>query len=53
MKKFLQKTSGKKNDFFKEIKPETNIEKANVPENTLLYINQGVIFTVKSGELAM
>ena len=53
MKKFLQKKSGKKNGFFKEIKPETNIEKANAPENTLLYINQGVIFTVKSGELAM
>ena len=35
-----EKVSGekvwKKNGFFKEIKPETNIEKANVPENTLL-----------------
>ena len=43
----------KENGFFKEIKPEMNIEKANVPENTLLYINQGFISTVKSGELAM
>ena len=43
----------KENGFFKEIKPEMNIEKANIPENTLLYINQGFISTVKSGELAM
>ena len=52
-----EKVSGervwKENGFFKEIKPEMNIEKANVPENTLLYINQGFISTVKSGELAM
>ena len=43
----------KENGFFKEVKSEMNIEKANVPENTLLYINQGFISTVKSGELAM
>ena len=52
-----EKVSGervwKENSFFKEIKPEMNIEKANVPENTLLYINQGFISTVKNGELAM
>ena len=52
-----EKVSGervwKENGFFKEVKPEMNIEKANVPENTLLYINQGFISTVKSGELAM
>ena len=52
-----EKVSGEKvwkeNGFFKEIKPEMNIEKVNVPENTLLYINQGFISTVKSGELAM
>ena len=52
-----EKVSGEKvwkeNGFFKEIKPEMNIEKANIPENTLLYINQGFISTVKSGELAM
>ena len=38
-----EKVSGEKvwkeNGFFKEIKPEMNIEKVNVPENTLLYIN--------------
>ena len=52
-----EKVSGEKvwreNGFFKEIKPEMNIEKVNIPENTLLYINQGFISTVKSGELAM
>ena len=52
-----EKISGEKvwkeNGFFKKIKPEMNIEKANVPENTLLYINQGFISTVKSGELVM
>ena len=52
-----EKVSGervwKENGFFKETKPEMNIEKANVPENTLLYINQGFISTVKNGELAM
>ena len=52
-----EKVSGEKvwkeSGFFKEVKPEMNIEKANIPENTLLYINQGFISTVKSGELAM
>ena len=52
-----EKVSGEKvwreNGFFKEIKPEMNIEKVNIPENTLLYINQGFLSTVKSGELAM
>ena len=52
-----EKVSGEKvwkeNGYFKEIKPEMNIEKANIPENTFLYINQGFISTVKSGDLAM
>ena len=39
--------------FFDEVKPEMNIEKVNIPENTLFYINQGFISTVKNGELAM
>ena len=41
------------NGFFKEVKPEMNIEKVNIPENTLFYVNQGFISTVKNGELAM
>ena len=52
---FDEKVSGEKvwkeNGFFKEIKPEMNIEQVNVPENTLLYINQGFISTVKRGSL--
>ena len=52
-----EKVSGEKvwkeNGFFKEIKPEMNIEKANISKNTLFYINQGFISTVKNGELAM
>ena len=43
----------KKNGFFGEIKPEMNIEKVNMPENTLFYMNQGYISTVKNGDLAM
>ena len=39
--------------FFKETKPELNLEKKNIPENCLLYINQSYISTVKNGDLAM
>ena len=52
-----EKVSGervwKENGFFSEVKPEMNIEKVNIPENTLLYINQGFISTVKNGDFAM
>ena len=52
-----EKVSGEKvwknNGFFGEIKPEMNIEKVNIPENTLFYMNQGYISTVKNGDLAM
>ena len=30
-----------------------NLEKVNIPENCLLYVNQGFLSTVKSGEIAM
>ena len=39
--------------FFKETKLELNLEKKNIPENCLLYINQSYILTVKNGDLAM
>ena len=52
-----EKISGEKvwkvNGYFGEVKPEMNIEKVNIPENTLLYVNQGFISTVKNGDLAM
>ena len=30
--------------YFEEVKPEMNIEKVNIPENTLFYINQGFLY---------
>ena len=43
----------KKDGFFKDIKAELNLEKVNIPENCLIYANQGFLSTVKSGEIAM
>ena len=52
-----QKLSGervwKNNGFFKDVRPELNLGKVNMPENTLFYINQGFLSTVKNGEIAM
>ena len=51
------KLSGEKvwneNGFFKDIRPELNLEKVNMPENTLHYVNQAFLSTVKNGEIAM
>ena len=30
--------------YFEEVKPEVNIEKVNIPENILFYINQGFLY---------
>ena len=43
----------KNNGFFGDIKPEMNLEKVNLPENTLIYVNQAYLSTVKSGDIAM
>ena len=43
----------KNNGFFKDIKPELNLEKVNMPENALYYINQSFFSTVTSGDIAM
>ena len=43
----------KQDGFFKDVRPELNLDKVNIPENCLLYINQGFLSTVKSGEIAM
>ena len=52
-----EKLSGEKvwkeNGFFKDIKPELNLEKVNMPDNTLYYVNQGFLSTGKNGEIAM
>ena len=43
----------KENGFFGDMKPDLKLEKRNVPENSLLYINQAYLSTVKFGELAL
>ena len=52
-----EKLSGEKvwknNGFFKDIKPELNLEKVNIPENCLFYVNQSFLSTVKNGDIAM
>ena len=52
-----EKLSGEKvwkeNGYFNDIRPELNLVKVNMPENTLFYVNQGFISTIKNGDLAM
>ena len=43
----------KNSGFFKDIKPELNLEKVNMPESALYYVNQSFLSTVKSGDMAM
>ena len=43
----------KDDGFFGDVKPDLNLEKKNMLENTLYYINQGYLSTVKNGDLAM
>ena len=43
-----------KNDgFFKDLRPDLNIEKVNMPENMLYYVNQSFLSTVKNDDIAM
>ena len=42
-----------KDGFFNEQRSELTLSKANFPENTLIYINQARISTVKAGEQAI
>ena len=51
--KFSGEKVWKENGFFKDVKAELNLEKVNIPENCLFYVNQGFLSTVKSGEIAM
>ena len=52
-----EKLSGEKvwkeNGFFQDIRPELTLEKVNMAENTLYYINQAFLSTVKNGDIAM
>ena len=43
----------KEDGYFKDVRAELNLEKVNIPENCLLYVNQGFLSTVKSSEIAM
>ena len=43
----------KHNGFFQDLRPDLNLEKKNIPENTLLYVNQSLLSTVKNGDIAM
>ena len=43
----------KNNSFFQDLRPDLNLEKKNILENTLLYINQSFLSTVKNGDIAM
>ena len=52
-----EKISGKRvwsnEGFFKDTKPELNLEKRYILENALFYINQLCILTVKNGDVVM
>ena len=39
--------------FFKNIKPDLNLQKVNIPEYCLFYINQAFLSTVKNGDILM
>ena len=43
----------KNNSFFQDFRPDLNLEKKNIPENTLFYINQSLLSTVKNRDIAM
>ena len=39
--------------FFCDIRPELNLQKVNMPENCLFYVNLAFLSTVKNGDIAM
>ena len=43
----------RKDGIFQDMRPDLKLEKKNIPENCLLYMNQGYLSTVKSGDLAL
>ena len=51
--KFSGEKIWKEDGFFKNVMAQLNLEKVNIPENCLFYVNQGFLSTVKSGEIAM
>ena len=51
--KFVGERIWKENGFFKDVRAELNLDKVNIPENCFVYVNQGFLTTIKSGEIAM
>ena len=43
----------KNNGFFEDLRPDLNLEKKNITENTLFYINQSFLSTGKIGDITM
>ena len=43
----------KNNGFFQDLRPDLSLEKKNIPENTLFYVNQSLLSTVKNEDIAM
>ena len=43
----------KSDGFFKDVRPDLNFEKRDIPENWVFYVNQSYLSTVKNGDLAM
>ena len=51
--KFLGERIWKEDGFFKDVRAELNLDKVNIPQNCLFYVNQGFLSTIKSGEIVM
>ena len=43
----------RKDGFFQDMKSDLKLEKKDIPENCRLYVNQGYLSTVMSGDLAL
>ena len=43
----------KNNSFFQDLRPNLNLKKKNISENTLFYVNQSFLLTVKNGDIVM
>ena len=42
-----------RSDGFRDVRPDLKLEKRNIPENALLYVDQAFLSTIKNGDLAM
>ena len=51
--KYLGERIWKEDGFFKDVRAKLNLDKVNIPENCLFYVNQGFLTTIKSAEILM